>query len=288
MYTIRDLRKYQYDYHKENFPFAFNFIKNPYSFLKARFYMESSAVFVWFLLKTNIKPNTVTIIYGIAGIITGILLSIPNYYTVIIALFIAFTKGILDWSDGHLARITGQTSLTGYILDGYGAILNSYGFQIGLGLYVANRTDSLIFYYLVILLVFVKAAGLIQYSRNILLKEISTTKVMSNFIANYSPHKKGAITIRISRLRYIYDRYFVGFLDDRSRSVDFICLIILLELHFSINISHIIFILLLAKYIIIFVGSFYLVSKGGWIEHQMNKKLGELYSQFVSDSTIKK
>ena len=124
--------------------------------------------------------------------------------------------------------------------------------------------------------------------KNILLKEISTTKVMSNFIANYSPHVKGAITIHISRLRYIYDRYIVGFLDDRSRSVDFICLIILLELHFSINISHIIFILLLVKYIIIFAGSFYLVSKGGWIEHQMNKKLGELYSQFVSDSTIKK
>ena len=117
MYTIKNLRKQQYGYHKEKFPYLFDFIRNPYSFIKARFYMESSAVLVYLLLKTNIKPNTVTVIYGLAGIATGILLAIPNNYTICIALSIAFAKGILDWSDGHLARITGQTSLTGHLLD---------------------------------------------------------------------------------------------------------------------------------------------------------------------------
>ena len=98
MNTVKDLRKQQYDYHKEKFPYLFNFKINPYSFIKARFYMETSAVLVFLLQKTNIKPNVITIIYCFAGIITAVLLSIPNKITILSALIICFTKGILDWS----------------------------------------------------------------------------------------------------------------------------------------------------------------------------------------------
>jgi len=288
MHTIRNLRKYQYDYHKENFPYVFNFIKNPYSYLKARFYMESSAVFVWLLLKTSIKPNTVTVVYGVAGIITGILLSIPHNYTILAALIIAFTKGILDWSDGHLARITGQTSLTGYILDGYGAILNSYGFQIGFSFYVANRADSIFYYYLIPLFIFFKGAGLVYYSRNILFNEISNKKDISTYVLNDDTNITGTIINRNSRLISIYDKYIVGFLDDRARSVDFICLIILLEMLFPLNISWVIFLLLLIKFAIIFFGSFYLIGKGGWVENELNIKVRGLYKNLKRDSETNK
>ena len=172
MNTLKDLRNQQYDYHRKQFPYLFDYIKNPYSFLKAKFYMESSAVLVYLLLRTNIKPNTITIIYGLLGIVTGILLSIPNNYTIFIALIIAFTKGTLDWSDGHFARITGQTSLTGHILDVYGAHLNSLGLQIGLGLYIANNSDTLVFYYLVPLLLFFRIANLYVFSKTIMFDEI--------------------------------------------------------------------------------------------------------------------
>ena len=113
-YSYKSLRSQQYYYHKEKFPYLFNFKSNPYSFVKARFYMEASALLVFFLHKTNIKPNSITVIYCLAGILTGILLSIPKSSCILIALFICFTKGILDWSDGHLARVTGQTSKTDY------------------------------------------------------------------------------------------------------------------------------------------------------------------------------
>ena len=66
---------------------------------------------------------------------------------------------------------------------------------------------------------------------------------------------------------------FNGFLDDRARSVDLICLIILLELFYSFNISWIIFLLILFKHFILFIVSFYKVGKGGWVENITSQKL---------------
>ena len=280
--TIRKLRNEQYSYNINLYPFINNWKKNPYTFLKSIFYMESSAVFVWLLLKTKIKPNTVTIVYGIAGIVTGILLSIPNNYTIFIALIIAFTKGILDWSDGHLARITGQTSLTGHILDAYGALLNSLGFQIGLGMYAAYRADTLLFYYLVPLLLFFRAGGLFLFSRAILFEEFSSEKNVSSFQDNDS-QDKNQDNININSLERSYGKYknlFMGFLDDRARSVDLICLIILLEIVFPINISWLVFLLIVVKYFIIFVASIYMIGKGSWAENEMMNKLRVLNDAF--------
>ena len=282
MYTFKDLRKQQYNFRREVFPDVFDYIRNPYSFIKTRFYIETSTVLVWFLMKTNINPNTVTVIYGLAGIPTGILLAIPNKYTICIALFIAFTKGIIDWSDGQFARMTGQTSLTGHILDAYGAHLNSLGFQIGLGMYAAYRADTLLFYYLVPLLLFFRAGGLFLFSRAILFEEFSSEKNVSSFQDNDS-QDKNQDNININSLERSYGKYknlFMGFLDDRARSVDLICLIILLEIVFPINISWIFFLLIVVKYFIIFVASIYIIGKGGWVENEMMNKLRVLNDAF--------
>jgi len=287
MNTVKNLRKQQYDYHREIFPYLFDFIRNPYTFLKARLYMEASAILVWLLLKTNIKPNTVTVIYGLAGIATGILLSIPNDYTILIALGIAFTKGILDWSDGHLARITGQTSLTGHILDSYGAHLNSLGFQIGLGLYIAARTDLIFFYYLVPALLLFRTSILFIYTKYTLFKEIADI----NIISNYKKKNWDSARNKIQRgsleslHKNRYAHYLNVFLDDRARFVDFICLIILLEMVFPINVSWIIFLLIVVKYFIIFSGSFYIVAKGGYAENEAMNKIRDLHILLGEDNT---
>ena len=286
MNTVKDLRKQQYDYHRKKFPYLFDFIRNPYSFIKARFYMETSAVLVWFLLKAKIKPNTVTIIYGLAGIATGILLSIPNNYTIFIALVIAFSKGTLDWSDGHLARVTRQTSFTGHILDVFGAYLNSLGFQIGLGLYVAGRADTILFYYLVPILLFFRAGGLISFSKAILFDEISSENYVSSFLHNYSQgENQDNVNVNISGSSYRkYVKLFKSFLDDRARSVDLICLIILLEMLYNFNISWIVFLLILMKYFIIFIGSFYMVAKSEWAENKVMNKIKEFHVLFYKEN----
>ena len=129
MKKYKDIRSERYSYLNEKFPSLFK-ITSPYSWLKSIFYCEASAILVCMLLKTRIKPNTITAIYGILGIVGCIFMSVPNNNYIIIGLIIAFTKGILDWSDGQYARIIKETSITGHILDIYGAYLNSLGFQV--------------------------------------------------------------------------------------------------------------------------------------------------------------
>ena len=251
------------------------------------FYMESSAVLVYLLLKTRIKPNTVTIIYGFAGITTMVLLAIPTNTTIILALLIAFSKGILDWSDGHFARITGQTSQTGHILDIYGANLNELGFYTGLGFYVAAKTGDFYFYYLIPLLLFMMAASLKRFAGNHLFQEIPSKLVINDVLKNKinKSYKEEPHTGTVEdKIKALLNQVF----DARSRNIDFICFIILLELMFQINISWIIFILVLLKHFLIFSGSIYIFWKGGWVENQMKNKILEIDTIFTEINEEKK
>ena len=117
--SIFELRKHQYEYHFNRFPYMKDWKTNPYTCFKSRVYMELSAILVYLLLKTSIHPNTVSVCYMILGIMGGVLLAIPIKATILFSILIFFLKGVLDWSDGHLARIKEQTSITGEILDPY-------------------------------------------------------------------------------------------------------------------------------------------------------------------------
>lgn len=271
MKSVTELRKYQYDYHTKLYPYLNDWKRNPYTWLKARFYMETSAILVYFLLKTKIKPNTVTIVYGLLGIIGGILLGISKNPTVIIAIAIFFLKGILDWSDGHLARVTGQTSITGYVLDVYGALLNDLGFQIGLGFYVAFKTGNPIFYYMIFLIPFFYAVNLKSFSQAVLFEKILKRSFINNEIkgvSNVATSNKEYKDVKLGisgRCEKCF-KYFSSFLDARARSVDFICLLILVEMFVGISITWIIFVAFIIKGFLKFIGGYYITIKKGWIE----------------------
>ena len=225
-----------------------------------------SVFLVYLLLKTKIKPNTITISYGFAGILGGILLGISSNTSVLIALFIFFNKSILDWSDGHLARLKGETSLTGHILDTYGAQLNSLGLKIGLGFYVAQKSEHLIFLYLIPLIPFFYATNLVHYSRSI----FSYPNIVSDQLAIFSQKKKPPPPTKKSKINkfLVPLRNFIEpILDDRARSVDFICFVILLELYFNFFCSWIILLVLIFKHFLIFLGSFYSVAFANFAEN---------------------
>lgn len=283
MQTIKEARKYQYNYHSEKFPYVDDWKRNPYTFLKARFYMEASAILVYLLLKTKIKPNAVTIIYGLAGIVGGVLLSIPVNVTIILALFIFFTKGILDWSDGHLARVTGQTSVTGHVLDVYGALLNDLGFQMGLGFYVAFKTGSHAFYYLIPLIPFFLAAKLKTFSEIVLFTELSKKKFLEDRMQRYADVGTIHTTSENTKTNVLgkykkYYEYFSAILDARARNVDFICLLILIEMFSSVSITWIIFIAFVIKGFISFVGGYYITIKKGWVEKSVDATIYNIRS----------
>ncbi len=288
MQTIKEARKYQYDYHSEKFPYINEWKRNPYTFLKARFYMEASAILVYLLLKTKIKPNTVTIIYGLAGIVGGILLSIPLKVTIMLALFIFFTKGILDWGDGHLARVTGQTSITGHVLDSYGALLNDLGFQIGLGFYVAFKTGIVMFYYLIPLIPFFYATKLKTFSEIILFTELSKKKFLEDRMQRYADVGTTHTTSENTKDNVLgkykkYYEYFSAVLDARARNVDFICLLILLEMFTSVSITWIIFIAFVIKGFISFAGGYYVTIKKDWVEKSLDATLYNIKNSLKDD-----
>ena len=147
--SISKLKDIMFTFQFNKMPDLKYFSKNPYTYIKGRYYMYPALILVYILLRTRITPNSVTIVYALSGLLTGILLSIPNFYCNLIAVFIAFNKGILDWSDGHLARIKYETSLTGHLLDEYGAGVNIIGFYIGIGFFVMHQTGYHFLVYLI-------------------------------------------------------------------------------------------------------------------------------------------
>lgn len=285
--TLNQLRKQQYGFNFQLLPYLNNWKKNPYTWLKARFYMETSTVLVYFLLKTNIKPNTVTIVYGLLGITGGILLAIPRSEAILAAISIFFLKGILDWADGYLARIKNQASVTGAILDPYGSLLGALGFQMGLGFYAAQKSEMVIFYYLTALIPLFYAARATSFSRNLIFNECLNSEKIREFRTKgieelVKNDNKGKDNIFSNRYGSVYN-FFKNFLDDRARTVDFICLLILVEIVTPIFITWIVFLGFVIKQFLISVATFYIVAKGGWIENRLMDKLKEISKGFKDE-----
>ncbi|MDD5689123.1 MAG: CDP-alcohol phosphatidyltransferase family protein [Caldisericia bacterium] len=277
MHNLSEIRKEIYQYNFKTAVSVYNvdlknWRRNPYTFLKSIFYIEMSAILVFVLLKTRIHPNTVTLIYALCGILGGILLSIPNNLTIFLAIFIFFSKGILDWSDGPLARMTNRTSVKGEVLDSWGALIGSLGFQLGLGFYVAIHSGDIIYFYLLAIILALRAGNIMNYTYQHFAGELVNSsrenkiglkpKIYENTLQH--EQKIGKILRRL--MNFIRD-----FFDDRARSVDFICLFILIEILFpGFFVTWLAVWALAFKYLSIFLGGIFLMLRRNWIENTRN------------------
>ena len=120
-----------------------NWLAQPYSSLKAIFYLEGGALLAHLFQYTNINPNFLTLIYIILGFVAGIFLSLDNETFILAGTIIFFSKGIIDFGDGLLARIKNKTSELGHVLDCWGALVGNYSFIVGLGMYLYNKYEVL-------------------------------------------------------------------------------------------------------------------------------------------------
>ena len=254
MENLSSLYKQQIDYNSIKSPYIKDFKKNPYSFLKARYYMFNASLIVYLLQNTSINANNLTKIYIFLGFLSALFLAIPISVLNYIALFLIFSKGIFDWADGHFARIKNQTSLTGHILDVYGARIHSLTFFIGLGFYEFFYLENILFLALLFVYPFCFGTLLTKFSNQYILDEIST-----DFSIEESFEKESALTPKEGYKR-IYS-FFEVFLDDRSRTIDFVLLLILVELLGGPPLSWIFFIGLNIKWIALWFGSFIFSSK---------------------------
>lgn len=89
-------------------------------------------LFSWFAIKIKLTPLQISILSMIAGAIAGVCLFFQGntLYISLAALFITISA-VFDSSDGQVARMTGQTSVIGMIIDGL--IDNIVFFSIYLG-----------------------------------------------------------------------------------------------------------------------------------------------------------
>ncbi|MGB2601657.1 MAG: CDP-alcohol phosphatidyltransferase family protein, partial [Candidatus Omnitrophota bacterium] len=217
-----------------------------------------------------------------------ILLAIPAKAAILTAVFIFFFKAIFDWCDGPLARITNRISSTGDILDCYGAILGAMGLEIGLGFYVAHKSGWLGWYYLIPLIPLFFFGKLHSFAFYIIyrnhitprnIEEHLARRATDNVVGSGEGSKKSVLNERLEKVR----QFANNFLDHRSRTIDFICLLLLIETFTSIFVTWIIFLGFVVKEFLLFTASFYVVVKRGWVERELNNKLEELSGAFIAE-----
>jgi phosphatidylglycerophosphate synthase len=90
------------------------------------FFRPCGLVFAYAARALRLTPTTVTLVGAAVGIAGGVLLADSRLALAGFALIVLHS--ILDSSDGQLARMTGQTSEFGRLLDGVG----------GYAVYIAN------------------------------------------------------------------------------------------------------------------------------------------------------
>jgi hypothetical protein len=267
--SLNSLKDIIFQSELSRFPYLNNFYSNPYTYLKARYYMYGSILLVYVLLRTRITPNAVTIAYGLSGIVGGVFLAIPNIYCIYIGAFIFFNKSILDWSDGHLARIKYHPSLTGHILDEYGARINSISFTIGLGFFVFNQLSDFFIIYMIVLISFFHGEKFTSFGSNVILNDLQNLMKNSERVEINSDNKKEQNVSNDYAIKPKYPNFvkkIATIFDDRARSVDFILLIVISDYYTNLNLSLYIFVYIFFKLMAQFILSTIVGVRTKWAE----------------------
>tara|TARA_B110000008_G_scaffold279902_1_gene329479 strand:+ start:9375 stop:10256 length:882 start_codon:yes stop_codon:yes gene_type:complete len=246
-----------------------NFRRWPYTCLKGRILAELASLLVYVLQFTSVKANHITFFYAFSGIVGALCLGSNNTELILFGVSIFFFKNLPDWVDGFIARLKNQTSQEGKILDPWGALVNSHAFIIGFGLYAFNSSNQILNLYILILIIFLRAIDLRNYMFIQFMNAIINDDLALNGKKKYTTIKSNGVAITskmISRhsknkgYLAILSKLIFSFLDDRSRSVDFVCLIIVLELFLNqISLSPYVMLGYLLKYLFIFFGGIYIV-----------------------------
>jgi len=299
--TFKEIRKRHYEYEYRMYPYLAQWKKNPYSFFKARLYLELSSILTFLLLKTKIKPNTVTVSYILLGIVGGVCLAAPLKYIIIFGIIIFYFLSVIDWTDGTLARERNQTSITGDILDPYGALVGMTCFWSGVGLYLVHKSiqeviyispditnfTSFIFSHFVYLLPIIPALFAMNLTRFAKYR-IYTNHVVKELRKHMAKGKnqEGSLVLSTNNKK-ISSQYSAAkkimqavnnIFSHRARFVDFILLLILLELLYPmLFLSWIVFLLFLLWQMVLFFGILCTVTKSNYGEESIEKMLNEIY-----------
>ena len=249
-----------------------NWRKMPYTALKSKIFFEIASVLIFLLQYTSIKANWISLAYAAFGIIAAVLLSSGIDNMILAGIVIIFFKSILDWIDGDLARLKKQTSELGALIDAWAALVGYYSFLIGLGMYLFNATLEIHFLYVMILMIVIKSLDIKDYTYHRTMYLFYKNNTFPKKIKN-KERKITQKTNNVPNILIVLKNFFQNFLDDRARTNDFICLVILIEIIYGqIILTNYIYYLILFKLFMLFLGGFYLVYFQNFIEKISSKK----------------
>ncbi len=250
-----------------------NWFKSPYTCLKIRFYIEFSSLFVYLIQNSKIKPNHISYIYALAGLLGGVFISINSNNFIIAGIFIIFFKVAIDGADGLLARVKYKPSNFGSAIDSWGGLVGEYSFIVGFGFYIFNMTQNQNYIYLTFVIVLLKALDL----KNYVLYYIGTIKSQKISLTNEKSQKTNISqkkTRGIGKLFNFFKNIVKNGFNYQAKTVDTILLIILIEINYQqIFISQYFFYLFLIRGIIIFFGDIFLAQKENFLMNVAKNKI---------------
>jgi phosphatidylglycerophosphate synthase len=94
------------------------------------------------LVPTRVSPNAVTATMFLTGLGAALLLSVPQLWAVLVAAVVIQLQGILDCTDGELARWRGQSGPTGIYLDRLGHYVTDGTLAIAVGVHADGGLGS--------------------------------------------------------------------------------------------------------------------------------------------------
>tara|TARA_Y100001936_G_C16065083_1_gene666684 strand:+ start:1585 stop:2400 length:816 start_codon:yes stop_codon:yes gene_type:complete len=259
MKSFKEIRSINYEHRRDEEDEFYvdidDWFKSPYTSLKARYYIEISSVIVFLLQSTRITPNQVSIFYGFLGLLAGFFLCFKNDVMIYLGLVIFFLKGVVDWSDGLLARVTEKTSSIGHVIDTWGSHIGYYSLIFGIGFICFNNNNEPIYLILTLSIFLISIIDFKLFSYHQLFYEI----LSKNFIIKNQQESADNLENQnnnefLKRIKHLLS----NFLDDRARTLDLICFIIFLGIIFNISLfAKIILYLFLIKKILVFLGNFF-------------------------------
>jgi phosphatidylglycerophosphate synthase len=217
-------QKIERNVHKSDFSIK----RKPYSKLKAYLTIEIASIFLFYVLKTKITPNVVSLAGILWCALGSVFINLNNSAFIIIGLFILFTKIVPDMIDGNLATLKKLSNSLGHEFDLYAGNMNKVILIIGFSIYAINNNPygALdIFYIGLIVLVFMSLADLryhfikfknIKYHKNLKTHEI---KLKNSLRKN----KKGFFH------NFLLKVLLLLHFNARSRYTDFLLLLVTLE-----------------------------------------------------------
>lgn len=279
MKNIKQLKQDQYEYIYKYYSFIAKWKPYYYRKIKTVIYVNVCAVLIYLFLRLKVKPNTVTLIYGLMGLAAGIFLILPNNKLVLTAAALLYFRPFLDWADGPLARELKQTSITGDILDSYGAYLGWMAMWVGLGAYLGRTTNN-IFYILSPVLIFFFSIDLYSIARERFiyhhLNKAEQEKIKTpglSFNPGETNPRGGALHIRNLKNK------IGAFFEHNAQTVDLICLALLLEVTLHISVLWVYYLGFLFWQGFVFLLRFLILYKGGWAEEELRKLKGIIYDR---------